>query len=147
MRIEDFAGDWAVERAIEDARARRGGAFAGLARLVPAPGGLAYVERGRLRLGDGPAVEASRRYLWRGEDDAVAVHFEDGRFFHRFRPDDGAPVAHHDCPPDAYRVRYDFADWPVWRAEWRVSGPRKDYATVTVYRPAGDPATDTEAPP
>jgi hypothetical protein len=31
-------------------------------------------------------------------------------------------------------VRYDFRDWPRWQAEWRVTGPRKDYGIVTRFR-------------
>jgi hypothetical protein len=64
------------------------------------------------------------------------VLFADGRFFHRFDAEDPAPAAAHDCPPDLYRVRYDFRPWPRWQAEWRVTGPRKDYAMVSRYRPA-----------
>jgi hypothetical protein len=136
MRLADFAGLWTVKREIEDRRAGRPGSFTGLARLTPAEGGLAYVEEGRLSLGSGPAVAASRRYLWREAATAIEVHFEDGRLFHRFDPAEGSPSAFHDCPPDAYRVRYDFARWPLWRSEWRVVGPRKDYAMVTAYRRA-----------
>ncbi len=138
MRLADFAGLWTVTREIEDRRAGRPGSFTGLARLTPAGDGLAYAEEGRLRLGTGPAVAASRRHLWRRADAAIEVLFEDGRPFHRFDPTEGAPSAVHDCPPDAYRVRYDFTSWPLWRTEWRVAGPRKDYVMVSAYRPASD---------
>ena len=50
----------------------------------------------------------------------------------RIRP----PPPAHDCPPDSYRVRYDFRAWPRWQAEWRVTGPRKDYGIVSRFRPA-----------
>ena len=74
-------------------------------------------------------MRASRRYLWRdGGSGTIDVHFADGRFFHRFDAEDPAPASSHDCPPDLYRVRYDFRAWPRWQAEWRVTGPRKDYA-------------------
>ena len=43
------------------------------------------------------------------------------------------PVADHWCDPDTYKVRYDFREWPLWRAEWRVTGPRKDYVMRSVY--------------
>jgi hypothetical protein len=63
----------------------------------------------------------------------AAVEHGDGRPFHDFDPAD--PVARHLCGADDYAVRYDFADWPCWRAEWTVRGPRKDYRMVSAYAP------------
>jgi hypothetical protein len=135
MRLEAFAGTWVIDREIEDLRAGRSGRFAGRAEFRPVPEGLAYREEGRLELGGAP-MTASRAYLWRdGGAGTIEVCFDDGRLFHRFCADEPAPAAEHDCPPDHYRVRYDFARWPRWRAEWRVYGPRKDYCTVTRFRP------------
>ena len=140
MRLAAFTGDWVLERAIEDVRAGETGTLAGTARFTPGEGGLAYLEEGTLALGGRPAVAASRRYLWREAGaSAIEVRFADGRFFHRFYADEDAPAAVHDCAPDQYRVRYDFARWPRWTAEWRVRGPRKDYVMVTTYRPAAQP--------
>ncbi len=136
MRLAAFEGDWTMTRTIEDVRAGRPGRLDGAARFVPGDGGLVYDETGLLALGDGPAVSAARRYLWRDAGaGAIEVRFADGRFFHRFYADEPAPAAVHDCPPDQYRVRYDFARWPRWTAEWRVRGPRKDYAMLTAYVP------------
>ena len=82
-------------------------------------------------------MQATRRYLWRaGGAGAIDVLFEDGRFFHSFDPDAPTPAAPHDCPPDTYRVRYDFTGWPEWQAEWRVTGPDKDYTMLSRFRPA-----------
>jgi hypothetical protein len=137
MRLMAFEGDWTIERRIEDIRAGRPGRLDGAARFAPGEGGLVYDETGLLTLGDGPAASASRRYLWRDAGaGAIEVRFADGRFFHRFYGDEDRPAGVHDCPPDQYRVRYDFTGWPRWTAEWRVRGPRKDYVTVTTYRPA-----------
>lgn len=140
MRLSAFEGDWSVERAISDARSGLPGRLEGTARFVPDGVGLAYHETGWLTLGDAPPVAASRSYLWR-EDDAggIEVRFADGRFFHRFDPAAPAPEADHDCAPDLYRVRYDFAAWPTWTARWRVTGPRKDYEMITRFRPADAP--------
>ena len=60
------------------------------------------------------------------------VDYADGRPFHEFDP--ARPRAAHWCDPDDYRVRYDFTRWPLWRAEWEVRGPRKDYLMMTDYR-------------
>ena len=81
-------------------------------------------------------MEARRVYLWRdAEPGAVAVTFDDGRPFHQFDLTGGE--ARHACPPDTYRVRYDFSEWPVWTARWRVTGPRKDYLMTSRYRRPG----------
>jgi hypothetical protein len=136
MRLLSFTGAWALERTIEDVRAGRAGRLAGEARFSPTPGGLAYVEEGTLAFPDSAPMRASRRYLWRdGGAGTIDVLFEDGRLFHRFDAEDPAPGASHDCPPDTYRVRYDFRAWPRWRAEWRVTGPCKDYGLVSRYVP------------
>lgn len=140
MRLGDFAGAWTMTREIEDRRAGQTGSLVGHARFAPAACGLVYAEEGRLRLGAGPAVAASRRHLWREAGPTIEVLFEDGRFFHRFDPAELSPSALHDCPPDAYGIRYDFTRWPLWRTEWRVTGPSKDYAMVTAYSPAPNEA-------
>lgn len=144
MRLDAFRGEWAVERRIEDLRAGREGGFAGTARFDRTPSGLLYSEEGWLDYG-GTRMRAFRRYLWRavgaGE---IEVRFEDGRFFHRFYADEARPAAIHDCGADRYRVSYDFRRWPRWQAEWRVSGPAKDYRLVSRYRPSGQEA---EKPP
>ena len=137
MQLSDFAGDWTLEREIEDARAARTGTFAGAARFRPVGGNLAYEETGTLAFPGTPSMQASRRYLWRtGGAGGIDVLFDDGRFFHGFDPAAPAPSAGHDCAPDTYRVRYDFTAWPHWQAEWRVTGPRKDYSMLSRYRPA-----------
>jgi Family of unknown function (DUF6314) len=141
MELRSFAGLWRIERRIEDVRAGRTGAFAGEARFEPAAGGLAYREEGALSFPGAAPMRAERRYLWRdGGAGTIDVFFADGRFFHRFDAEDAAPAASHDCPPDLYRVRYDFRGWPRWQAEWRVTGPRKDYGMVSSYTPALRPS-------
>ncbi|MDV7143922.1 DUF6314 family protein [Tropicimonas sp. TH_r6] len=132
--LTDFEGSWQMEREIDDRRAGETLRLTGRAVLVRARGGLDYTEHGRLTLGDGQVVEAERRYHWRAEDGGVAVDFPDGRFFHAFALAGAPPLAHHFCDPDSYDVRYNFVDWPLWRARWRVTGPRKDYLMETRYR-------------
>ena len=134
MELSAFAGNWRIERTVEDFRAGRTGRLTGAARFDPLPDGLAYLETGTLSFPGTAPMQASRRYLWRdGGAGTIDVFFDDGRFFHRFDAEAPAPAATHDCPPDHYRVRYDFRLWPRWEAEWRVTGPRKDYAMVTSY--------------
>lgn len=142
MRLDAFRGLWTLTRTIDDIRGGRAGRFEGTARFDPARlgsgDGLAYFEEGRLAFAGGPAFAASQRYLWcEAGADSIEVRFADGRFFHRFYADEARPVAYHDCPPDQYRVAYDFRRWPRWRAEWRVVGPAKNYGLVSDYRPTG----------
>lgn len=137
MDLFSFTGAWTLARTIEDARAARAGTFTGEARFTPVEGGLAYEEAGTLAFPDAPPMQASRRYLWRaGGAGGIDVLFDDGRFFHSFDPAAPAPDAEHACAPDTYRVRYDFSRWPLWRAEWRVIGPRKDYSMLSRFHPA-----------
>jgi len=131
--LADFEGRWQLSRRIEDHRAGVTGRLEGEAVFEPGQGGLILTETGRLRYGAGAPMQAERRYLWRAEAGGIAVFFEDGRPFHRFSP--AAPEARHDCPPDLYRVRYDFSVWPAWRAVWHVTGPRKDYGMISTYAP------------
>lgn len=133
----DFAGRWRIERRIDDRLSGQGGRFDGEALLAPAgPGRLTWAERGLLRLGHGPAVEARRDYIWWFDDSGIAVLFSDERPFHRFVPQGRAAGTDHPCGADLYRVTYDFTAWPVWSARWEVSGPRKDYTMDSRMTPA-----------
>ena len=101
--------------------------FRGTATWAPDAAGMLCEEAGSLRTG-GVVVAASRVTLWRADGDGIAVAFADGRPFHRV-----GPAARHDCPPDGYRLAYDFACWPGWSVTWRVTGPRKAYLARTRY--------------
>lgn len=130
-QLSDFVGSWRLSRRIVEADGRSA-TFAGTARFTPDGEGLIYREDGLLALpGTAAPIRAERRYLWREDGAGIVVLFDDGRPFHRFAP--ARPEAAHWCEPDDYRVRYDFSGWPVWRAEWRVTGPRKDYHMIGEY--------------
>ncbi len=122
--LQAFTGRWRLSRRITDHRAGGTGLFTGHARFTPDGQGLRYEETGTLEL-NGARFHASRHYLWRAQGVGIDVFFDDGRFFHHIAPDH--PEATHDCAPDLYRVRYDFATWPEWSSRWEVSGPRKAY--------------------
>lgn len=131
--LSDFEGGWRLDRRIDDARAGLTGRLEGQAVFRPVQGGLVVTETGRLSYGAAPPLQAERVYLWRAEAGGIAVAFEDGHPFHWFAP--ARPEATHDCPPDLYRVRYDFTRWPDWQAVWHVTGPRKDYVMTSRYAP------------
>ncbi|MDF1708077.1 MAG: DUF6314 family protein [Paracoccaceae bacterium] len=133
LALQDFEGLWLLERQISDALGPDA-VFNGTARFTPDDAGLTLHEAGRLNLTGQGGFQAERRYLWRQEGTGIAVLFADGRDFHRFVPGETAE-ADHWCDPDTYKVRYDFGGWPVWQAEWRVTGPRKDYVMRSLYTP------------
>jgi hypothetical protein len=138
MRFGAFAGEWRIDRSIEDIRTGRTGTFVGTASFRSGPSGIDYCEHGRLTFGKAPEMTATRRYRWIDAGaGTIEVRFDDGRLFHRFSAHETTPSALHECPPDQYRVRYDFRAWPRWRAKWQVRGPRKAYCITSLYRPAG----------
>lgn len=132
-----FEGDWRLERRIEHAGGRGDARLSGRARFLRAGATLIHEESGTLTVdgSPGPAMQASRRYLWRAEAGWIAVRFDDGRPFHGFPLGVLRPEATHLCDPDRYAVRYDFSRWPEWRAVWRVTGPRKDYVMTSRLTP------------
>ncbi|WP_037309981.1 DUF6314 family protein [Ruegeria halocynthiae] len=131
--LADFEGRWSLRRTIRDAHAGRVVQADGEAQLHRAKDGLIYDEQVTLRIPDQPAMKGTRRYIWRDGGDFVAVHFEDGKYFHALKL--GLPQAsdHHDCPPDSYDAAYDFSGWPRWSVRWTVAGPRKSYEMDTEY--------------
>ncbi len=133
--LQDFAGRWRLDRRISDARTGREGRFAGEAVFTPEGATLLYREAGELRLDD-RTMAAEQAHVWRQEGTRICVVFSDGRPFHCFEAGVATPAARHDCAPDIYRVAYDFGSWPDWRAEWRATGPGKDYVLVSTYRRA-----------
>ena len=133
LALKDFEGDWQITRRIEDRQSGRIGHLQGRAVFAPDSDGLDYTESGLLEFPGQQPLTATQRYLWRSENNEIAVFFADGRAFHQFDPSQPHPQASHDCPPDWYDVRYEFTDWPNWRATWSVTGPRKDYVSVTEY--------------
>lgn len=135
--LEDFAGRWTISRRIEDARMGEVLQGTGGVTCHPAPGGgLIYDEELWLSPPGRPALRGTRRYLWREIPGGIAVFFEDGRPFHRIALGGSEAGDRHDCAPDLYRVHYDFRDWPGWSARWQVSGPRKDYVSLTEFHRA-----------
>ena len=124
-RLAALQGRWIVRRRVRHADGSRA-RFHGDAVWT----GGRCTERGTMRV-DGQALRAERVTLWAVEGRVLAVRFADGRPFHEVGPEAG-----HDCPPDRYRLSYDFGSWPVWRCRWRVLGPAKDYVASTLHWPA-----------
>lgn len=126
-QLADFEGSWSLYRRITPQHGP-GAIFEGTAVWSPVKDGLDYVEQGIMQLEGQPAMQAERRYLW---SDDLSVFFEDGRFFHAV-PAQGGETDHW-CDPDMYKGSYDFTQWPQFEVKWRVTGPRKDYLSQTLY--------------
>lgn len=131
--LADFCGSWSLTRRIEDARAQEVLHLTGTVRFTRNAHGLTCNEEGTLIRPGQPPMTATRRYLWRQDEERILVLFADGRPFHMFVPGQRAS-AKHDCEPDTYAVDYDFSAWPIWHAVWTVRGPRKDYVMRSDYR-------------
>lgn len=130
----DFAGTWRLARRITDRTNGQIGHLHGSVQLTQTEqGGLHYQEEGQLQLGGGQIMQATRAYHWQFEGTAVVVRFADGKPFHQFVPSGHVAGTDHPCGDDFYTVRYDFRRWPVWQAVWSVTGPRKDYVSVSDY--------------
>ena len=131
-----LAGRWRIAREIGRTASLQGEAvFA-----QGADGALRYRESGRLLLVSGNELEAERHYIFRAAPDGFAVFFAEPphALFHEIalRVEEGTLTgeAAHDCQPDNYLSRYLFAPDGSFTVRHRVTGPRKDYESVTVYR-------------
>lgn len=131
-KLEDFLGSYTVSRTICDRKARAESRFEGQAEIVANAIGAVYREAGQLIVGD-QRFEAERRYLWRPKGALIEVRFGDGRAFHDFDPVAGGQATEHLCGEDMYRGGYDFGEWSCWAVTWDVTGPRKDYTSVSWY--------------
>jgi Family of unknown function (DUF6314) len=128
----DFYGRWDVRRVIVDHLSGAVHRFTGEAVISAAD----FVEAGNVRYGD-VSLKAERRYVLRdgvdGIFDGIAVAFPDGRSFIRL---DGraSQAVHHLCGTDDYRGRFFFRSCDAWVEAWRVTGPRKRYASLARYQ-------------
>jgi len=136
--IAYLTGQWQLRREITDHRQQQTGRLTGTARFVVSGDTLAWEESGRLIMGqyDGEAWQA---YTLRPKADGGAqVLFTDGRVFFDLPKGATALSISHDCAPDRYDGTLSVQDADHWQLQWRVKGPRKDYAMASYYerRPA-----------
>jgi hypothetical protein len=115
-----------------------------------------YIEEGQFVADNGFQFSATRRYVWRYDEqrDALSVWFvkpNDNKrvdyLFHELefmapppeKPEKGwLATSGHLCEEDYYGVKYEFRFRAVnlteWNIEYSVKGPRKDYTLHGVYR-------------
>lgn len=132
--LAQFKGRWRLHRVIEDHRAGTRLIFEGDVSMFDDGEGLTYRESGRWARADWGGLAATRTLLWREDPRGIGVFFGDGRPFHVFEVvRDGVSASGHDCAPDRYDVIYRFHLPMLWEADWRATGPRKDYVSRTRY--------------
>lgn len=131
-------GNWSVNRVIEDRYREsddRTGVFLGNAVFVGPPQHMTYKEVGTLTFG-GAILQAERQYIWHCHANHATVLHKDGTPFHELTVQNNAASADHLCGEDHYNGAYAFLSDAEWRVTWTVSGPRKDYTSVTTYKRA-----------
>lgn len=130
-------GAWHLDRILTDHRLGVTGSFTGEALFERAgdPAVLRYSERGELRFG-GHTGPAWRSLLCRGlPGGAVDVRFADGREFYRLDLASGRWRAKHVCAGrDDYVVTFRVLAADLLEERWRVTGPGKDYVSLTRLR-------------
>lgn len=134
LNLSGFVGEWRLSRRITDAKYGQNGRLEGVATFSDHLDGLVYFENGKLTLDSGAMMQAERGYLWGADGTGIVVRFSDGSPFHRFDPTGQAMGTSHLCGADWYNVTYDFDAWPEWSATWTVTGPRKDYTSISHYK-------------
>jgi len=132
MIFKALLGQWTVHRQITP-----GGVFEGQAKFTSLSNSRAlYEESGTLTLDHGAVLEPSKRYEWRLEGGGIAIYFADGEtkgeLFHilNFEQRDKAR-AHHLCGVDIYQSAYQFNLPNKLSITHHVSGPQKDYISLT----------------
>jgi hypothetical protein len=130
-----LSGTWKAQRKIVDHLARATSSFEGTATLTPDR----FHEEGHLTLG-AARLHATRAYRLRATAQGVTVDFPDGSEFIALTRAASQKVR-HVCGADTYVGHFFFVDATTWVEAWRVTGPRKHYASLTRYTALPSPAS------
>lgn len=137
-----LAGEWDLERAIDDGANARSGTFRGRARFSPHRSDrllcrLAYEEEGELSFG-GHRGPAWRRLEYSSRADGTAlVSFPDGRLFVDLDLRRGSWRAVHSCGADCYELITVVRSEELLEEAWVVTGPAKGWSASTLLRRRG----------
>lgn len=123
--LGDLTGKWEARRKIVDHLAGATSLFEGRATITPDR----FEEEGHLTLG-ASRLHATRVYRLQPTPHGVAVSFPDGSEFIALTHAASQRV-HHLCGADTYVGHFFFVDATTWVEAWRVTGPRKHYASLT----------------
>lgn len=128
MVLDAFLGIWSVRRKIVDYRTGGIFSFEGKAVLT----NTSFEEQGQIGYGD-RAFSAERAYKIQAVGNSISVLFANGSGFVELDLR-ASQAVHHHCGQDTYFGRFYFRGRETWAERWRVSGPRKHYASLAHYR-------------
>lgn len=120
-------GTWNVRRRIVDHLAAATSFFTGTASITS----TRFREEGQLDLGTS-LLRAAREYRLHPAPRGIAVRFPDGAEFIELAPQPSQRVR-HVCGADLYLGHFFVLDADTWVEAWRVTGPRKRYASLSRY--------------
>ena len=123
----DWIGSWQVRRKIVDHLTGATSFFEGRATITADR----FEEEGHLTLG-ASRLHATRVYRLQATPQGLAVNFPDGAEFIVLTSAASQQVRHL-CGADTYIGRLFFLNATTWAEAWRVTGPRKHYASLTRY--------------
>jgi hypothetical protein len=123
----DWIGQWKARRKIVDHLAGATSVFEGNATVTSDR----FEEEGHLTLG-ASRLHATRAYRLQVTPQGVTVNFPDGSEFIALTQAASQKVRHL-CGADTYIGHFFFVDATTWVEAWRVTGPRKHYASLTRY--------------
>ena len=132
ITCKNFIGKWSIVRRITDYQFNQERIFLGEAEICREDQRFVYREWGNLKLDNNKSIFATQSYIWIPKSSAVfKILFKDGCYFHtlnlRKASDKSQYTTEYFCKSDLYQVQYDFAQFPAWRSNWRVTGPQKKY--------------------
>lgn len=84
---------------------------------------------------------AERRYRLAWQPSELVIRRPDGTFFIALAPEPQQRVTHH-CGDDLYQGRFLFSGRDRWVEIWDVTGPRKNYRSISHYARLPAPAMD-----
>lgn len=123
----EWIGKWQARRKIVDHLAAATSRFEGTATVTA----NRFEEEGHLTLG-ASRLHATRAYRLQATPEGITVNFPDGSEFIVLNGESSQKVS-HVCGADTYVGRFFFVDPATWVEAWRVTGPRKHYASLTRY--------------
>lgn len=141
-RLSDFLGDWTINRRVRDDLSGLTYRFLGSLNVSwqdeSKQSDVEVVETGVITF-EHSTLNANRRSRWRQHGESIDVYYDTGLHFHDFHTREETCDVRHECGDDVYLGRYCFRNWPEWRLNWRVNGPKKGYRMVSVYRKSEPP--------
>jgi hypothetical protein len=132
--LDFLIGTWSVERRIDDALSGDVGTFQGTASFARDIDDLRvrFDEEGTIRFGDYAGRATRRLFYSEGLDTPIEVSFADGHHFIELDLREGSSHDHHQCASDGYDITVTVVDNDRIEEQWRVRGPHKNYAALTV---------------